>query len=303
MNKRHAAFTLVELLVVIGIIAVLVGILLPTLSNARENAKRITCASQLRQIALAAHMYASENKDALPQMNQDNGARDYSSIGPGPGAGPYCAFARSINFVLWGNAPLAAEIAKPTIGSNVGRLWTRGYLKGNLLKIVNCPSTTPNSVDAPGDTNRYSFNVHYAAREVPGGVAIAPWWKKLSQYGRVKRSYKAYGIGGTGDSSGDKGTFYDRGGRELALGADPLITPSAGPSTGFNPHRMKSSRAYNLVYADGSVKTAIVPNTVERHNINSATRFLDALGFAESVASGQRPAAPNSLYVFVPLNP
>ena len=62
------AFTLVELLVVIGIIAILVGILLPTLSRARENANRVTCMSNLRQVATAFFMYTGENKGWFPNV-------------------------------------------------------------------------------------------------------------------------------------------------------------------------------------------------------------------------------------------
>jgi len=59
-------FTLVELLVVIGIIAVLIAILLPALSSARESARRVACGSQLRQWGMALNMYANENKDWFP---------------------------------------------------------------------------------------------------------------------------------------------------------------------------------------------------------------------------------------------
>src|SRR5437763_1987719 len=59
-------FTLVELLVVIGIIAVLISILLPTLSKARESANRVACLSNLRSIHQMLVIYANQNKDQIP---------------------------------------------------------------------------------------------------------------------------------------------------------------------------------------------------------------------------------------------
>ncbi|MFN4244312.1 MAG: type II secretion system protein [Tepidisphaerales bacterium] len=93
---RRSGFTLMELLVVVGVIALLLSVLLPTLSRSREAAARTACLSNLRQIHQILSMYAAENRQYVPVGYRDGtpaGIKQFNSM-------VYSGTSRQL--VLWG---------------------------------------------------------------------------------------------------------------------------------------------------------------------------------------------------------
>jgi prepilin-type N-terminal cleavage/methylation domain-containing protein/prepilin-type processing-associated H-X9-DG protein len=87
-ESRHASrvgFTLVELLVVIGVIAVLIAILLPTLSKARSQAQEVQCQSNIRQLVLGMRMYCDTFQGYVPEQGPDGSNRTTNFFGPSGG--------------------------------------------------------------------------------------------------------------------------------------------------------------------------------------------------------------------------
>lgn len=82
-RRRQRAFTLVELLVVIGIIAVLIGILLPALGKARQSARQVACAANLRTVMQGILVYAAENKGSFPYGFYYHNQSQTSGAAPG----------------------------------------------------------------------------------------------------------------------------------------------------------------------------------------------------------------------------
>jgi len=134
-RRRRAAFTLVELLVVIGIIAVLIGILLPALSRARESGNLIKCQANLKQIGTALHIYAGQNRGMLPY-----GFFDRDTPVPGMGPPPYRAESGDWTTLL---------VTALTTRGGVGYTQQTGQTQGDTAaafagprKVFLCPSVT-----------------------------------------------------------------------------------------------------------------------------------------------------------------
>ena len=86
--KKKAAFTLIELIVVVAIIAILISLLLPALAKAKNEAKRTNCISNLRQIGLVFAMYRGDHDSCFPDR------RDLKLSLPG-GYRPWTSWPRS----------------------------------------------------------------------------------------------------------------------------------------------------------------------------------------------------------------
>jgi prepilin-type N-terminal cleavage/methylation domain-containing protein len=141
--KRSRAFTLIELLVVVAIIALLISILLPSLSRARELSKRTVCGANLRGIGQAMYIYAQDDPQVFPCLS--------GTVGVPPSQ------AQEGNFHLFypqdrTTAPSTTGIPSPTVD-----MWAVIYANNTTPKQFICPSTTDVPDPAQDTTAYYDF--------------------------------------------------------------------------------------------------------------------------------------------------
>jgi prepilin-type N-terminal cleavage/methylation domain-containing protein/prepilin-type processing-associated H-X9-DG protein len=185
-RARSAGFTLVELLIVIGIIALLMGILLPSIAGSRRQSRALQCASNIRQLCTAIFGYAAENKGRFPTNLQSPAPGQYwyypdyaggyvSKDGPTVGGVFTCpddidGTRRSYAMNVWASSALDPVIAtlKPTRGTLWGpapRDSSRLILITESWSLNGFPWEAKATVGARGTT---------AGQRFGGGSGIAP---------------------------------------------------------------------------------------------------------------------------------
>lgn len=152
-GAARSGFTLVELLVVIAIIALLVAILLPALSKAKEQANRVKCASNLKQLGTAFQLYTSDHKGKFPA----------------PGAN-----ARPEDWIWW----------QPTRDVNKGPL-VKYFGKRFMAGVYVCPSDDPNTHINNANAYRYSYTINY---NITGWPFPGPTWtRQPTKTGQIRQ--------------------------------------------------------------------------------------------------------------------
>jgi prepilin-type N-terminal cleavage/methylation domain-containing protein len=157
-NRPSPAFTLIELLVVIAIIAILAALLLPALARAKEKALRTKCLNNVRNLAQASQMYATDNNDYLPNMAGASNAFFFGST-----LMPYLATKLNIDA---GAPPTTYELG------------TNYYAKVGVFQCPSFPKTLPGM----------KLFLHYTMANVDFGAYASSktyqcaGWRKLSSF-------------------------------------------------------------------------------------------------------------------------
>jgi prepilin-type processing-associated H-X9-DG protein/prepilin-type N-terminal cleavage/methylation domain-containing protein len=237
---RQRGFSLVELLVVVGIIAVLIGLLMPAITAARESAKTVACVSNLRQLATAAHAYADAHKGSMPIAY-------YYRTTP--------------EFVAYAWDFTTRKTAGGGVVVEAGLLW-EGKGSGNVQQ---CPSFDGKSNTVADPFTGYNYNTSYVGHGASESI-VAP--AKVTD---IRRSSQCalFGDGGFG---GGANKFM------RAPWANPGDESFTARHTGTQAYRHRGKT--NVAFADGHAETWDKRFTEtypgEKPRIAEGTGFLSA---------------------------
>jgi prepilin-type N-terminal cleavage/methylation domain-containing protein len=271
-RARPGGFTLVELLVVIGIIAVLMAILLPVISRAGQQAQVTQCAALMREIVHASIMYANDNKGYLPPLRQYRGDKGI------PGGFGSFANAGVLQDNSWNNSS--------EVGANIGRLVGMKYL-GNIPADRNPPDAPyyecPSAQKNPGDNNRFAYFYNFHMKADPQKKDLWRIWPRIPGYGKTPNGDMTLYNLATGATT--TGTYPNV---PRAIVTDPVYGHVSG-GRAYATHNLRSSMAFNLGFADGSVRTAFAKADTQLPNSGEYKQIISIIQYLEQNLGGNTP--------------
>jgi prepilin-type N-terminal cleavage/methylation domain-containing protein len=246
------AFTLIELLVVIAIIALLISILLPSLSRARELSKRTVCSANMRGIGQSMYIYAQDEPSIFPMIAQP--------VETGNSANNYVLAYRSTEPSTSGIPDVTAD------------LWMVVRSNNSTPKQFICPSTTDNPDPAQDTTIYYDFlgptNLSYAymyqhdMNRRALGTSSEPAFPLMADANPWLKGGNAPGLATNVDRTGPfRGNSYNHTNREgeNVLFVDSHVEFTKGPDVGFvgkfNANVSKVSRGRDNIYTVGELSS------------------------------------------------
>ena len=229
------AFTLIELLVVIAIIAILAAILFPVFQKVRENARRASCQSNLKQLELAFSQYTQDADEHMPYGNLPVA----TNIGPGGWAGPLYSYIKSPDVYRCPDDPTSASSQPGYFPISYG---VNSNLRGIALSAFNAPASTIVCFEVQGfaaqitTPSEQGSPIGYAERNATPPAGTQAGSSDL-------RAYATGSIGGILPASSlihtEKGAVHNGGANYLAQdGHVKFLRPESvsGGSSALNPN-------------------------------------------------------------------
>lgn len=245
------AFTLIDLLVVISIIALLIAIILPAIAQARETAKAIVCMSNVRQVGLGFHMYATNYDDALPPFSEGKPGQ-FTMASGGTSSDPRRGGGK-LWYEMLAEQDSSLYGADPDITSHVD--FNQGMWR--------CPSISEQQLSGSGVA---VWGGGYGAnnRLMRYGSGTGSWTGETPRLSAIRRTTELFLVGDTGRPIGTGEKLYTPWAR--TFGSTPLSLSNTRADQVAPRHLNEDA---NILFVDGHAQAM----TFDRLNANESDIF------------------------------